>query len=268
MNSLYLVKLRSIENKYKDEARPIEISEMVYAPDEFAAAILAKSKASDAFCKIFKAVHVIQAEKDSSTPTRRLIDPSGFREACLLFLDLETTGLDLKTEAIVQVGFIAKQAGADRLDDEGYQSYVHPNGVPNGAHAINKISDEDLENAPTLQEVWETALMPAIKAADMIVFHNRCFDFEMLIHNLRRANISRDQYMWPSMFCTKEMAIKALGLTSKESRLYGVAQKYGYMPFEPHKAINDALATAFIFEKMIDKDMPLSKLMDICDRGL
>ena len=98
-----------------------------------------------------------------------------------VFLDLETTGLDPRTDEVLEIG-ILDDAGRVLLD-----SLVRPERHRRwpGAEAIHGIAPDDVADAPTLDE-----LRPRIIAAvydALVVIYNAPFDSGFLRRELDAA---------------------------------------------------------------------------------
>jgi DNA polymerase III subunit epsilon len=99
----------------------------------------------------------------------------------IVFLDLETTGLDPRIDEILEIG-ILDDAGRVLLD-----SLVRPERHRRwpGAEAIHGIAPADVEGAPTLDD-----LRPRIIAAvhdALVLIHNAPFDAGFLRYELNAA---------------------------------------------------------------------------------
>lgn len=92
-------------------------------------------------------------------------------------IDTETTGLDPDTDRVVEIALVTVNNG--EITD-AFRSYVKPGiPIPPEASAVHGITDEDVEDAPTLTE-----LLPQINTicdqAELLVAHNASFDRSML----------------------------------------------------------------------------------------
>ncbi len=97
----------------------------------------------------------------------------------IIAFDLETTGLDVSKEEIIEIGailFSVKESRgrmvAEKLDE--FQSFIKAT-KSNGAFEINKISDEMLIDAPTCKEVLQKFKI-FCDNANCLVAHNCSFD--------------------------------------------------------------------------------------------
>lgn len=162
-------------------------------------------------------------------------------ELPLLFLDLETTGLELAAgHRVCEVGLLRERAGAEegRLD-----SLVAP-GRPLDpqAAAVNGLSDEELAAAPAF-----AALAPAIAAlADgaVLVGHNLAFDLAFLGAEL--AAVGRPPLRGPALD-TLPLARRLLRRPSYSLR--ALATELG-LPAPSHRAMADTMALRGLFHHL------------------
>jgi DNA polymerase-3 subunit epsilon len=107
----------------------------------------------------------------------------------LVFIDIETTGLNIATDRIVEITLLK----------------VHPNGkeeiktyrvnpeipIDPKSTAIHGITDEDVKDAPTFKEIAQT-LINDIEGCDFAGFNSNKFDFPMLAEEFLRAGVDID----------------------------------------------------------------------------
>lgn len=156
-----------------------------------------------------------------------------------VFLDLETTGLDPRTDEILEIG-ILDDAGTVLLD-----SLVRPerNRRWPGAEAIHGIAPDDVADAPTLDE-----LRPRIIAAvydALVVIYNAPFDAGFLRYELDAAAEVR---------CAMREFAAVYGEWSDRhggwhwQKLHVAAAHVGFTwDGDSHRAINDCRATRAVW---------------------
>ncbi len=150
-------------------------------------------------------------------------------------LDLETTGLDPETDAIIEVGAV-------RFDGDGvlgrFQSLVDPRRrIPLPIQVLTGISDSDVSGAP----LW-SAVAPELEAfldGSIIVGHN-VLGFDTLF--LEAAGIRHGEVIYD----TQELAsLLAPGLS--EYGLAALSAEFGIPLSEHHRAPADAEAARLLF---------------------
>ena len=105
----------------------------------------------------------------------------------LVFFDLETTGLDLKNDRIVELAFIKITPLGDVLERERRFNPGIP--IPAAATAVHGITDADVANeVPFCKTARSLAEM--FEECDLAGFNVRRFDIPMLIHEFARCDIA------------------------------------------------------------------------------
>lgn len=106
-------------------------------------------------------------------------------------LDTETTGLDPKTDEIIEIGCV--EIFDRRVTGRHYHQYIRPQGqVTAGAEAVHGISNAMLAQQPRFAEI-AAGFLEYIGDAQ-IVIHNADFDSGFLAEEFRRIGREQD---WP-----------------------------------------------------------------------
>ena len=162
-----------------------------------------------------------------------------------LALDLETTGLDVRTDRIVQAAAvtlvgprIAAEPGLNRLVDPGVP-------IPAESTRIHGIDAATVAGAPRFAEI-----APALRAlleGRAVVGHNIAFDLAILRHEAARANLPwRDP---PALDVA--LLYGALEPSLADLRLESLAERLGVPVIGRHTALGDALLSGEIFLKLL-----------------
>lgn len=107
----------------------------------------------------------------------------------LAFFDLETTGVRIGRDRIVQVGVVRLLPDGSR---ESWQSLVNPEmPIPPEATAVHGIADLDVAFAPRLQDIAEE-LLGHLEACDLAGFNVLRFDIPFLAEELHRVGMAWD----------------------------------------------------------------------------
>ncbi len=159
----------------------------------------------------------------------------GALAASYVAIDLETTGLDFETDAIIEIGAV-------RFDAEGvldtFQALVNPGQpIPLVVQGLTGIGDTDVAGAPGLSEI--SGEVSAFLGDSALVGHNVLgFDVEFL----DRAGIGHGS----TIYDTQELATLLLpGLT--EYGLAALARHLGILMPEHHRAAADAETARLLF---------------------
>lgn len=107
----------------------------------------------------------------------------------LVFIDLETTGIDIVNDRIVEIAVL-------KLFPDGREEIkvrrTNP-GIPISpeATAVHGITNEDVKNEPTFKEIAKS-LANLVEGCDFAGFNSNKFDFPLLAEEFLRAGVDFD----------------------------------------------------------------------------
>jgi len=102
----------------------------------------------------------------------------------LAFFDLETTGLDVTNDRIVEIGIVKMNPDGTK---ETYDKRVNPEmDIPDESSAIHGITNEDIKDAPTFKEIV-SELEEFLGDADLAGYNSNKFDIPVLAEELLRV---------------------------------------------------------------------------------
>lgn len=157
-------------------------------------------------------------------------------------IDLETTGLDPKEERITEIGGVRIIRGEET---ECFHTLVDPGKkLEKRITELTGLRDEDLAGAPGIGEV-----LPALVEfmGDLpLLGHSVLFDFSFLKKAAVNAGISLEK----KGIDTLKIARKYLA--QLEHRNLGYLCSYYGIPHQAHRALEDARATAALYEKLLE----------------
>lgn len=162
--------------------------------------------------------------------------------------DVETTGLDAsKGHRIIEIAALRIENGT--IDEtKSFVSLVNPErDIPWEAKQVNKISDDDVRLAPSIEEVLPQFL--EFTKGSVLVAHNATFDMSFL-----RAE---KELCWgyielPECLCTMKLS-RALFPNEFGHSLDAVARRLELqIPLARHRALPDVILTAQALQKMIN----------------
>ncbi len=170
----------------------------------------------------------------------------------LCFFDLESTGLNVVTDRIVQIAIVKyKKRGGE---PETYEQLINP-GIPisQEAMAVHGITPEMLRNKPTFSQVADD-IFTFFGESDLAGYNSNRFDVPMLIEEFARVGIDFD--------IDKRRCIDVQRIFYKmEPRTLSAAYRFytGQVLENAHDALADVKATAEVLKGQLnmyeDKDL-------------
>lgn len=107
----------------------------------------------------------------------------------IIFFDLETTGLSITNDRIVQIGYIKVMPNG--TEEEG-NLLVNPEcHIPEEVSAIHHITDEMVKDKPTFKQL-AGRLEQIFKGCDLAGYNSNRFDVPLLIEEFLRADVKFD----------------------------------------------------------------------------
>jgi DNA polymerase-3 subunit epsilon len=182
----------------------------------------------------------------------------------MLALDIETTGLDDRQDAIVSIGFIP--FNYDRIQCSGANNWlIKPDlQVAETAITIHGITHSDLHAAPCFGDYFE-ALLQAM-AGKIIVAH--CHAIERRFLSAATLILTGERLHFPMIdtmaieekkhpYRRPNLIQRWFGeVDSPSLRLDATRSRYGLPPYRPHHALTDALATAELLQAQLQDRYP------------
>lgn len=163
----------------------------------------------------------------------------------IVFLDLETTGINIVTDRIVEIALIKVQA--DGKEEEKTLRINPEQHIPEESSKIHGIYDEDVKDAPTFKEVAKS-LARFIEGCDLGGFNSNRFDIPLLAEEFLRADIDID--------LKKHKFIDVQAIFHKmEKRTLVAAYKFycNQELIDAHSALADTKATYEVLKAQLDR---------------
>lgn len=162
----------------------------------------------------------------------------------LAFIDLETTGIDVTNDRIVEIAVV-------KIYPDGKEEVrcrrVNPTiPIPKEASAVHGITDVDVKDEPTFKEIAKS-LAQMLEGCDFAGFNSNKFDFPLLAEEFLRAGIDFDFH--------KRRFIDVQTIFHKmEKRTLEAAYKFYCQKdlTDAHSAEADTLATYEVLKAQLD----------------
>lgn len=107
----------------------------------------------------------------------------------IIFFDLETTGLSVTQDRIVQIGYI--KVNVNGTEEEGNILLNPERHIPKEVSDIHHITDEMVADKPTFRQM-AGKLENIFKGCDLAGYNSNRFDVPMLIEEFLRADVKFD----------------------------------------------------------------------------
>jgi DNA polymerase-3 subunit epsilon len=169
----------------------------------------------------------------------------------LVIFDLETTGLDLVKDRVIQISYI--KVYPDGHEERGDELVNPEKTIPDEVVALTGISNDDVKSKPTFKQL-ASKLSQVFSGSDIAGFNSNHFDVPLLAEEFLRAGIDFD--------FSKCRLIDVQTIFHKmERRNLAAAYKF-YCgrkmeeDFEAHRADQDTEATYRVLMGELDKYAP------------
>lgn len=157
--------------------------------------------------------------------------------------DLETTGLDYMTEKVTEIGAVKIRNG--RIV-ETFSTFINPQKeISFEITKLTGITNEMVKDAPLLDNVLPDFYKFCKDC--ILVGQNVQFDFGFIDYYSRQCNYIFDHQKDDTMVIAKK------NMFLKNYKLKTIADSLNVPLVNAHRAINDALATAKVFIKLVEK---------------
>lgn len=168
----------------------------------------------------------------------------------LLFFDIESTGLNVASDRIVEISIVKVSPGApgepNKVDIKTRR--INPTiPIPPEAQAIHGISDDDVKDCPTFRQIAKS-LAKLMEGCDIAGYNSLKFDIPMLAEEFLRADVDFD-------FRKRKLVDVQNIFHKKEQRTLKAAYKFycGENLDNAHSAEADTMATYQVLEAQLDR---------------
>lgn len=171
-------------------------------------------------------------------------------EASFCVLDLETTGLDMAIDVIINIGAVKLKKGKITKIFEAYTK--PPILIPEESTQFHGMVDAMFEDKPVIGEVFPEFLQ--FVGDSVIVGHHINFDIRMLHRHLKELyNIGITNTVWLDTMFLYQIAHQ----DQTHQPLDHLLEHYCVQCDQRHTALGDVVATAKVFVKIME-ELPAS----------
>lgn len=172
----------------------------------------------------------------------------------LIFFDLETTGINITKDKIVEISYIKIYPNGKK---ETKTLRINPGiPIPPESTQIHHITDADVANAPTFKEVAKE-LANTFEGCDVAGFNSNRFDLPLLSQEFLNAGVDVD-------FSRRKFIDVQTIYHKMEQRNLSAAYKFycGKNLEDAHSALADTAATYEVLKAQLDKYPNLENSVD------
>jgi len=164
-----------------------------------------------------------------------------------IVLDTETTGLDVKKDRIIQIG--AVRVKGDKIDlNDNFDRLVHPSiPIPQASAKIHKIEDKDVTDKAGFVDAYNAYLHWS--GVELLLGFSIGFDLAILKNECRRYDL---KWQAPRTLDIRHLAM-SLPVMLPDYGMETVSEWLGVEMDNRHNALDDAVATAKLFRKLVPK---------------
>lgn len=158
--------------------------------------------------------------------------------------DLETTGTNVATDDIIEIGGVKLEKG--RIV-EYYNTLIDPDRhIPEGASDVNHIYDEDVKNAPYIEDIMPF-FMEYCKGYILVAHNGAGFDFKFIERYCQKFNLPFENKLVDSLTEARKIL-----KNQRSHSLATLCKQFNIINKNAHRAYEDAEATAKVFTKLMD----------------
>ncbi|MCF0173034.1 MAG: 3'-5' exonuclease [Bacteroidales bacterium] len=163
----------------------------------------------------------------------------------LVFFDIESTGLNVASDRIVEISMVKVHPNGDReIKTRRLNPEMH---IPEEAQEIHHISDDDVKDCPTFKQVAKS-LAAWITGCDIAGYNSNHFDIPMLAEEFMRAGVDVD------LRKRNVIDVQVIFYRQEPRTLSGAYKFYCGKDLEgAHGAQADTLATLEVLEAQLDR---------------
>lgn len=162
----------------------------------------------------------------------------------IIFFDLETTGLDIAKDRIVELCYIRVEPNGN---EEARSMRINPEmHIPEVASSVHGITDDGVKDCPTFADV-APQLAATFEGCDLAGFNSNRFDLPLLAEEFMKAGVNID--------LSHVQAIDVQNIYHKlEKRTLAAAYKFycGRDLENAHSALADTQATYEVLQAQLD----------------
>lgn len=179
----------------------------------------------------------------------------------LIFVDFESTGLNVEQDEIVEYAFIVKNANNELCRSSGVVNTDVP--ISKEASEINGISQAEIDNSIITQRNMCELFYSILKMKPVIVAHNLFFDFSLLFNTFVRVfgELTAEKVLFGCDVL--DTLTVSRDRTYYPNKLGELVDRYGLNAVNSHKALDDVEALIALYDYMEKERDDLDKYLNL-----
>lgn len=176
----------------------------------------------------------------------------------LLFFDIESTGLNIASDAIIELSFVKVLPGDQKIVktwrvkpwdyERECQKPINPS-----AQAVHGISDDDLKDCPTFADIADEVAQ-LMDGCDLAGFNSAKFDLPMLAEEIERVRRFRGKTVTDDLHQKRMVDVQNIFHLMEPRTLKAAYMFYCGLELEnAHAAEADTLATYEVLKGQLDR---------------
>ena len=165
----------------------------------------------------------------------------------IVMLDLETTGLDVETDRILEIAMVRIYPKLQQLERMNLHTYLNPEiPIDPEATAVHGISIDDVRDKPTFRAIAPQVVRMLIDA-DVMGYNARAFDVPILQRQLKECG-----HTWDLEGVRIVDPMRIMKAQEQPYTLAAALHRYtGREPVDAHSAYADVMTTAEVLRAQI-----------------
>lgn len=170
-----------------------------------------------------------------------------YREQAYVAIDLETTGLDIRHDQILSVGYVVLHGPTIDLASARHRLVRIDRAIPESSAIIHQITDDEAATGSELAEVLEELL--EVLAGKVMIAHHARIEQGFLTNACKR--LWKQGLLMPvidtQVLAYRTFERRQIPFQPSDLRLYALSDRYNLPRYGAHNALSDALAAAELF---------------------
>lgn len=233
----------TVDNGYQNNGLEMKINRISYCelPEEFVE-VVHKNSAPASYTTLFPCEYVVTEQQNMFEAANDSVNPFFLGKQFVVF-DTETTGVNQISDRIVEIACVKM---IDGKIVSCMHTMVNPGmPIPESASRVNHITDDMVADAP----VWDDVVGDIYKFCEgcTLVGHNVAFDINMLNNTAKQTHYYFEQSTMDTLRIAQQKVRGARNYT-----LGNLLKMFGLINENAHRALEDTVATAQLFVKLMD----------------